>query len=492
MADVIRGLKFVLSVEGDEKAEAGVKKVDAAVNKADASATKASTGGMVKLQGALKGVTATAGDVGSVLGKMGAALGAVGIGIAAATAAWEGLSKAAKFLNDYLDQGTDHFRVMTEEAVKAKTGLSDLSSQMDAYAKSIDVANGSMLTFGQRQAALRAIADGRVPDTFESAGQKAESVAKAREVIARLRSGPFALDTAAMGRLDAALQARGDQLERTQIGLQGGWFDDEGTRAAPKKTGGGGGARPAGSRNAYSPAELAQMTRDNANIGGRIGFLANARNSAWAEGSGKAIEQAVAAIPQVDQVAAAIDRVGLATKAAFDLELMQQWSDIFTSSIDQFGRGLAQSAANALLFGSSFTKSVNQAMKALAAHAASEALFEGAAAVASLALGRPEAAALHGQAAALYAGVATVAALGASATGGLRSGQQGGGGAGGGRAPRSQDFGPRASSGGPQKQEITVVIDADRLGGSIAYAVDRRDGSRINAGLVTARSQRAA
>lgn len=488
MADTIRGLKFVLSVEGDEKTEAAVKKVDKAVDGAGQTAAKASDGGMSKLKGSLSGLSGMAEKAAGAFGKVMGLVGAAGAAIGVTALAIQGAVSALEAVNKAINGTARATGYLTEEQVKARTGLTDLTAGLNDYARSLGKVSSEQLTVLQRMDAMRAVANGGSQNRAAAANQFGKAMMEV-EYLRKLKELGLAGDD-----VDNRIRAA-ERDAAVQTKIQEQFIAKEAAKAAPPAAAGGGGTRAVaagGLTPAYSAAELAQMTRDNASIGGRIGFLANARNDAWSAGAGKAIESAVAAIPQVDQVAAAIDRVGLATRAAFDLELMQQWSDIFTSSIDQFGRGLAQSAANALLFGGSFTKSVNQAMKALAAHAASEALFEGAAAVASLALGRPEAAALHAQAAGLYAGVATVAALGASATGGLRSGQQGGASAAGGRAPRSQDFGPRAGGQGSQKQEFTIVIDAATLGGQVATAIDRRDGSRVQVGLVTARSMRAA
>jgi len=173
---------------------------------------------------------------------------------------------------------------------------------------------------------------------------------------------------------------------------------------------------------------------------------------------------------------AAIEAFRDAQDRAFDLERAGQFFDVVNASVDQFGQGVTQSAANAILFGTSFSKGVNTAMKALAAQAAAQALWEGAQAVGALAMGRPDAAALHWEAAALYTGVAAIAALGAAASGGLRSGggRRGGAGAGGGAA----EVGPDRSQPTVFAPTIIVGLDGEPIYRGMHRYNDTLEGSR--------------
>lgn len=162
---------------------------------------------------------------------------------------------------------------------------------------------------------------------------------------------------------------------------------------------------------------------------------------------------------------------------AFDYQSANQFFDVVNTSVEQFGTATAASAANAILFGSSFTKGVNQAMKALAAQAAAQALWEGAQAVGALALGRPDAAALHWDAAGLYTGVAAAAVLGAAASGGLRSNARRSGAAGAGAGATSEVGGDRGGS-IVFSPTIIVGLDGETIYRRMHSINDAREGSR--------------
>lgn len=87
-----------------------------------------------------------------------------------------------------------------------------------------------------------------------------------------------------------------------------------------------------------------------------------------------------------------------------------------------FGHAMADAAAASIFEGKSIKKATNDVLKQIARRATAMAIFEGAAALASLAIGDFKGAALHGKAAATYGIVAVVSGVGASATGGVFDG----------------------------------------------------------------------
>jgi hypothetical protein len=94
----------------------------------------------------------------------------------------------------------------------------------------------------------------------------------------------------------------------------------------------------------------------------------------------------------------------------------------------ELGAGLADAAAASILEGKSFKAASNEVLKSITRKALAMAIFEGAAALASLAILDFRGAALHGQAALMYGGVAAVAGIGAAATGGVGASKASGGG----------------------------------------------------------------
>lgn len=96
--------------------------------------------------------------------------------------------------------------------------------------------------------------------------------------------------------------------------------------------------------------------------------------------------------------------------------------DIAAEAAVRFGHGMADAAAAAIFEGKSVKKATNEILRNLARRATSLAIFESAAALASLAIpGGQAAAILHGKAAATYGGLALITAGGAALTGGVRA-----------------------------------------------------------------------
>lgn len=132
----------------------------------------------------------------------------------------------------------------------------------------------------------------------------------------------------------------------------------------------------------------------------------------------------------------------------------------------QLAQGLADAGAAAILEGRGFKAASNEVLKGLARQALARSLFEGAAALASLAMFDPGSALLHAKAAAAFALVTGLAAAGASATGGLRSGS--GGGSAGAGAARSSGAPTAATSGNGGGNVFNMNFQIDM----------RRDGTR--------------
>lgn len=489
MSVITQDLRFRVAVEGAQQAESQIKGLGSAVQGAEKQAAKASTGGFGKLGAAVQSASGMMDKAGAVIGKVTGALGVIGVAIGGAVLAFNALKSVVEFVNDQLGEGANRFRVLTEESVKAKTGLTDLSSQMSSFAKELGLANESLMTFEQHQAALKAIENGGGAQTASVIRQRAEAVntelAQLRAALAgggllagapelRQREKELADEAAVLAREGAAIQGR---MQREAAGFSGSSGD--------LPDAGGGGGRTGGGRRTVRGG------------GGTFFGAGAAASQMWA-----GMMEGPAYGPSDDPVARRLAKMHESPTSAsgpnidaekkkleatlFLLAQVTQASTILDSSVSSFGQGMAQSAANAILFGESFSKGINQAMKALAAQALAQSLWEGAQALGALALGRPDAAALHWEAAAMYTGVAGVAALGAAASGGLRSGK--GSAAGAGRTPRASDFGSRNNqSDKSAKQEVTIYLDTERMASRLAYSTDTRSIGRAQSALMTRR-----
>lgn len=96
-------------------------------------------------------------------------------------------------------------------------------------------------------------------------------------------------------------------------------------------------------------------------------------------------------------------------------------ANIAADALRDITQGFANAGAAAIWEGKNFKKATNEMLRGIGQQATAKALFEGASALAALALGDVPTAILHGKAAAAYGVVAGVAALGAAATGGIRA-----------------------------------------------------------------------
>lgn len=104
-------------------------------------------------------------------------------------------------------------------------------------------------------------------------------------------------------------------------------------------------------------------------------------------------------------------------------ETLGEQSEILTDYFDQYGRGFAEAAVSALLFGDSFQEATSQVLLSLAQQAGVEALMQTAKGFGLLALGDPKAAAAFKSAALFAAASATAGVVGSSlATGGSAPG----------------------------------------------------------------------
>lgn len=119
-------------------------------------------------------------------------------------------------------------------------------------------------------------------------------------------------------------------------------------------------------------------------------------------------------------------------------------------SLSDLQMGFAEAGAAAIIEGKSFKQASNEILKQLAKRATAQALFESAAALASLAIFDAPSALMHAKAAAAYGLVAVTTGIGAAATGGLRadsSGSSGGGTAQASRRPAASTHSASGASG---------------------------------------------
>lgn len=511
MSTAVRDLKVQVHIQGDKAAEAGIQKIDKAIKQADQTATQASSGGLSKLNSTLK----DAGDkfkkstdaVEAISGSLARVTGAVGL----ATLAFSALSTLMEKISEWNGKAAANISTVTDEMVRQKTGLTDLTPAFDSYARSIGYANGEMLTWLDRRKAMLALERGGGAVTIESLSARQDALSEERKaLVAKMEETWSATEQqsifAQIKDIDDQI-ARASKNQRLLIDQR---TSDQMTPELPsdwrqqladfKKQ-----QQKERAEKARAAAEATKKRKEREYLGGMQGV----RESVGATVDGATANMSdvsasvLAQIEAARNTSAAVDREWSASMAKFDADYaeylkkkdeyeytdekaMEQFKTLGGQALSDFGQGMAQSAANALLFGESFEKGVNQAMKALAAQAAAQALWEGAQAIGSLATGNPAKAALHGQAAALYAGVAAVAAGGAAMSGGLRSGQQTAKGAAG-SVPRASDFGPRPSrEKADMKQEFTIILDAEHLSGQLAR-VSSRSGGRATVRLATQR-----
>lgn len=369
-------------------------------------------------------------------------------------------------------------KILTEEIVKNETGIKDLTSGMNDYARSLGLANEKGLTFLQRTQALQAILGGGSQNRAAAEAKAAQDYAEIAKIRTALVMSPDS------DSLKSRLRFYEDDLKlqeklQTQFAIRSGEAQNgaNGVRVneellpPPEKPKGVGARRPAPVGGTFFGLD---RTASAVYAGAMAGPAFGPADDPFARRLA-AFEQKDLGAP-FSAATAAIEAFRDAQDRAFDTERAGQFFDIVNASVDQFGQGVTQSAANAILFGTSFSKGVNTAMKALAAQAAAQALWEGAQAVGALAMGRPDAAALHWEAAALYTGVAAIAALGAAASGGLRSGggRRGGAGAGGGAA----EVGPDRSQPTVFAPTIIVGLDGEPIYRGMHRYNDTLEGSR--------------
>lgn len=367
-------------------------------------------------------------------------------------------------------------KLITEDLVKAKTGLDDLTGGLDDFARSLGLANEKSLTFLERAQGLQAVLNGGSQNRAAAEAKAKQDYADIVKTRAALVMSPDSADLQAQLRFleqDLALQ---EKLQKQFAIINGDRANDGSVDARalkptgkPKTSGGG------GRRQAAQPVGGTFFGLDRTAAGVASGLAAGPAFGPADDPVARQLAALSAQPATFDAATASINAYADAQARAFDIELAQQYLDVLNAGLDQFGQGIAASAANAILFGESFTKGVNQAMKALAAQALAQSLFEGAAAVGSLAMGNIPAAIKHGEAAALYAGVAAFAALGAAATGGLRSGGGGAGaagGAGGGSLARP------AANQTQAPPQFTIVLSAGAVHDAVVFEADARSGQR--------------
>ena len=153
-----------------------------------------------------------------------------------------------------------------------------------------------------------------------------------------------------------------------------------------------------------------------------------------------------------------IERLNLESKQA------QAQAKIAEDLIDQYGKGFAEAAANAILFGDSFKEASAEVLKGLAVEATTSALMETAKA-AAVSFINPALSASHLKAAAIFAAVAGAAKTGASALGASFSG--GGATAGANASPSgAPQTAPTAQREQAESREMTFNVN---FGGAVIY-----------------------
>jgi hypothetical protein len=135
------------------------------------------------------------------------------------------------------------------------------------------------------------------------------------------------------------------------------------------------------------------------------------------------------------------------------------------SVISDYGKGFAEAAVGAALFGESFQDSIANVLNALAREAGVKAIMETAYGTAALLL-NPAQASAHFTAAGIFAGAAGLARAGGAALGG---------GGGGGGAPSASPSGAPLSAPAPQREQASTEAMTFNInfGGAVIYDTRR-------------------
>ena len=162
-------------------------------------------------------------------------------------------------------------------------------------------------------------------------------------------------------------------------------------------------------------------------------------------------------------------------RTKLEQESLQEQTELLTDYFDQYGKGFAEAAVGALLFGDSFQEATAGILKGLAQQAGVESLMSLAKGFAQVALGDPKSAASF-KAAALFGTAAVVAGAAGNAL-------STGGGTGGGSSPT----GTPTTAPSPQREEIqndSMVFNIN-FGGAVVYDTKKAAEQALADRLVT-------
>jgi len=159
-----------------------------------------------------------------------------------------------------------------------------------------------------------------------------------------------------------------------------------------------------------------------------------------------------------------------------DQQMIEEQTELLTDYFDQYGKGFADAAVGALLFGDSFQEATAEVLKGLAQQAGVESLMSLAKGFAQIALGDPKAAASF-KAAALFGTAAVVAGAAGNAL-------SAGGGTGGAGATPS---GAPTTAPTPQREEVRndAMVFNINFGGAVVYDTKKAAEQALADRLVT-------
>lgn len=454
---ITKDINLRFSTTGAEKAAADAAKVEKAVEGVGDTAVKAGKQGGEAV-GSLTDKLAKSGDaakasvekygkilgvfdgLNSVVGKVTAAFGIFGLAIAGAQAAWELLAPLFEDSNEELEKLDGHFgdlKKQLEDIAALMPNFNDRTEDgaraLEEYAKLAGRAVESLSILEEYQIRQAATATGAAADVRKNL--RAELVRLQGEIDLANKAIAQGGDLGSLFRQSADRKA----LLASQAALQSvleantPFGPDVPAGGLPKaagelpKTAAANPKAQASARRYGAPdtntevfGPLTQTDAIMASFGqGREG---NTSNLELLDSLGMLSEtvgpdsELLAGLDAADQgITAVKDRLAELEDAA-----NKPFFDGLNAGLEAFAQGSARAVAASILFGGSLQKRLNEVLRTLALEATTRSLFEGAAALASLAVGNAAGAALHGKSAAAYAIVAGVAAAGAGATGGLR------------------------------------------------------------------------
>jgi hypothetical protein len=493
------------------------KAADAGLKQAEAS-TKRATAAAREQQGVLARGQAAWGTLTGSLGKVGAAAGALTFASQGLTTllgggmvgALGGAVVAVVQLGQQMFGAAETTKAWTEETVKAKTGIEDLTPALDAYARRLGQANAKGLTLLETQRALAQIANGGGVVNSQSVR------ARLGKIDEDLRRGPSVASVFG-GQSDAERirglieeRARLQRLEEQALVREGVRADtgnvvrddleaeDRARRAKPSAGGGRGAPRPVGS---YNPAWLGGAVDAARGLGGRMQDAAAQQMAELAREERLEQERARLVSEGVDARIAArrieVERTReLAAEQAASLGPLADANGLAMSSMSSAATAMAnvfgQAMANVIISGEAgaagLKKAAGNALAGLSAQAFGYATMLGGLAAAAAFTGPILGLAAPGllAGAAVMAGVGTALGLGARVLGagesaGAPKAAAGGGGGAAGRAATPTVPASMGGGGGATVYNISLAGAVVGRGAEeeihqMAYRAERRAG----------------